>query len=88
MASSTKKVCNKLHKYYFGKQHFKDTVTTELAFKVNTNITKVTIGHYPSGSKGDELWKYVDSKPEFQKEASDVIYEAFKKAIQIVEVSL
>jgi integrase len=64
-------------------KHFKDTVASELAFKVtNTNILKITLGH--TLDTKDIFWRYVDSKPEQQKPASDILYKKFKKAIDLV----
>jgi len=66
-------------------KHFKDTLTTSLAFTVtNVNILKITIGHSLSNNK-DEFWKYIDSRPEQQKPASDILYAKFQDAIKIIE---
>ena len=61
-------------------KHFRDTVATTLAFVVkNTNIMKVTLGH--SINSQDEFWKYIDSRPEQQQEAANIIYKEFKTVL-------
>jgi hypothetical protein len=66
-------------------RHFRDTVSSELAFDVqNINILKITLGHSISNSK-DEFWKYVESRPEQQKTASDILYTKFEQAIKIIK---
>ena len=66
-------------------KHFKDTVTSALAFDVvNMNLLKVTIGHTLSSSR-DQFWKYVRTRPEQQKPAADILYSKFKPAIEVIE---
>ena len=66
-------------------KHFKDTVASSLAFDVtNVNIIKVTLGHSIQNTK-DEFWKYVESRPEQQKQASDILYNKFKDAIENIK---
>ena len=36
-------------------------------------------------SDRDEFWKYIDSRPEQQKPASDILYDKFKKVIEAIE---
>lgn len=67
-------------------KHFKDTVATELAFKVNVNILKVTIGHSLGKASSEEFWKYIDSLPEKQKPAIDILYKKFQKAIEGIRI--
>lgn len=66
-------------------KHFRDTVASELAYDVtNINILKVTLGHSIGNSK-EEFWKYVESRPEKQKPAADILYKKFEQAIKIVK---
>ncbi|MDO8302628.1 MAG: tyrosine-type recombinase/integrase [Sedimentisphaerales bacterium] len=66
-------------------KHFKDTVASNIAFDVNDNVIKVTLGHSIIGVR-DSFWKYAEVRPEQQKPAIDILYKKFQNTIEGIKI--